>query len=153
MSFLFGHLGNSQARWPYCWEEIKDTKGKCEGLVRREDKVLSSRAATHRGMESGGFPYWNCGWQINVHILCRWKETFYCMPGFVWFGKRHLKRCLFYLPLSSQIASGEHAMWENTSLTSVTVRCVTTMSCCCGLQVICFWNSKNFHINGSQDFN
>ena len=24
--------------------------------------------------------------------------------------KRHLKRCLFYLPLSSQAASGEHAM-------------------------------------------
>ena len=36
--------------------------------MRREDKVLSSRAATHRGMESRGFPYWNCGWQLNCWI-------------------------------------------------------------------------------------
>ena len=57
VSFLFGSLVESQARWQYSLKKLKDSEGKSEGLVRREDKVLSSRAATHRGMESGGFPY------------------------------------------------------------------------------------------------
>ena len=34
----------------------KGYKGKSEGLVRREDKVLSSRAANPKGKKSGGFP-------------------------------------------------------------------------------------------------